>query len=97
MHFSSYFKLLKNRYFIVTAFFVVWMSFFDQNDWWSRSETVSEIKELKETKLYYKSELEKLKRTSADLDTNAAALERYARERYFMKRDGEDVFVLIEE
>lgn len=57
----------------------------------------AELNKLREDKMYYRDEVN---RTKADLDnllTNPAGLEKFAREKYLMKRDDEDVFIIIQE
>jgi len=93
---SQILQVLKNRYFLVTAFFLVWVGFFDQNDWVSRKNIDAEIKQLEEDKVFFDSEVERLQEAKKTLITNEGALEKYAREKYYMKRKGEDVFVIVD-
>jgi cell division protein FtsB len=55
------------------------------------------LNELLESKKYYQQQIEQTKKNLADLQNNAAALEKYAREKYLLKRDNEDVFVVDNE
>ena len=86
-----------NRYFIVTLGFMVWMLFFDQRDFFQQRERAAELKKLEEAKKYYQKEIERTQKQLDNLQNNKAAIEKYARENYRMKHDGEDVYVIESE
>ncbi len=85
---------LKNRYLLVGAVFLVWMLFIDTNSWWFHRELNQEIEELEEATEYYKGEIVQDSTLLHDLDSNPEALERFARERYRMKKENEDLFII---
>ena len=87
-------KILTNKYFLAGAFFLVWMLFIDQRDFFQQRERKAELAKLHEKKKYYQEEISKARKTLNDLQSNPAALEQFARERYLMKKDGEDIFTL---
>lgn len=87
-------SVLFNRYFLATAFFVVWMLFFDQRDFFYVLEQKRQLKNLENKKHYYEQEIEKAKKDLSDLQNNPAALEKFAREHYMMKKDGEDIYII---
>lgn len=89
--------LFKNKYFVTTLVFVGWMLFFDKNDMLSQYEYKTEVTALKEEKDFYTSEITVIKRDLNELNTNLNTAEKFAREKYFMKKDNEDVFVIITE
>lgn len=72
----------------------MWMLFFDQRDIFYVREQKQKLKELENKKNYYRQEIEKAKKDLTDLQNNPAALEKFAREHYMMKKDGEDIFVI---
>ena len=72
------------------------MLFFDKNDFFSQQERSNELKELQQSKEYYTKELAAERKELEQLKTNPATLEKYAREKYLMKRENEDLFVLPE-
>jgi cell division protein DivIC len=74
--------------------FVVWMLFFDRNDVFTQMERKSELNELKKSKAYFEKQIADNRRFSKDLQFNASAIEKYAREKYLMKRDNEDLFII---
>ena len=88
---------LKNKYILTAIGFSVWMLFFDDRDFiTTHLRHVSELKKLEQSKKYYQ---EQIYGTRADLDklkSNPAIIEKYAREKYLMKRDNEDLFLIRE-
>jgi cell division protein FtsB len=54
----------------------------------------SELNELRESKAYFEKQIAENRRFSKDLQFNASAIEKYAREKYLMKRDNEDLFII---
>jgi cell division protein FtsB len=83
-----------NKYFIAVTLFVVWMLFFDQRDVFYVREQKQKLKELENKKHYYQQEIEKAKKDLTDLQNNPAALEKFAREHYMMKKEGEDIYLI---
>ncbi|MBI1183286.1 septum formation initiator family protein [bacterium] len=90
-------QVAKNKYFLVAAFFLIWIGFFDQNDWLSRRSIDKEIDKLEEDKAFFSAEVERLKKEEKTLRESDAELEKYAREQFYMKKEGEDLFVIVEE
>jgi len=90
-------NLLKNKYFIASLAFVIWMLFFDRNDVVSQYDYRTQVKKLEQEKEFYNKEIAIVEKDLEELTTDKAKLEKFARERYLMKRDNEDVFVIIEE
>ena len=72
------------------------MLFFDKNDTFTQMQRKKELKALEESKEYYTKEITKEKKVSEELRSNPAAIEKYARENYLMKRDNEDIFIIQE-
>ncbi|RZA01765.1 MAG: septum formation initiator family protein [Sphingobacteriaceae bacterium] len=89
--------LFKNKYFIVTVAFIVWMLFFDKNDLVSQVEYRQQVNTLKEERDFYIKETEKVTKDLDELTSNPQKLEKFAREKYLMKKDNEDVFVIVKE
>jgi cell division protein FtsB len=88
---------LRNKYYIVTTAFIVWMLFFDRNDLMSQYDYRTQLNKLEAEKEFYIKETEKAKTDLDELTTNKEKLEKFAREKYLMKKDNEDVFVVVEE
>ncbi|MEQ8323536.1 MAG: septum formation initiator family protein [Vicingaceae bacterium] len=88
---------LKNKYSLTGIVFVVWMTFFDQNNLLLQFQNKLELWDLDSEKEYYQLEITKTKSDLKELTTDMKSLERFAREKYLMKRDNEEVFVIVEE
>jgi cell division protein FtsB len=70
------------------------MVFFDQNNWSSQQERKKDLREVERNIAYLNSEIGRMENEYRELTTNPRRLEQYARERYKMKRDNEDVYVI---
>ena len=88
-------NLFRNKYFLVTAVFAVWMVFFDRNDLFSQYEYHQQVSKLKQERDFYQKENAKVHQDLNELTSNKEKLEKFAREKYLMKRDNEDVFVIV--
>ena len=86
--------VLRNKFLLATTAFVVWMLFFDRNDVFTQMQRRSELNELKQSKAYFEKQIAENRKFSKDLQFNAQAIEKYAREKYLMKRDNEDLFII---
>jgi cell division protein FtsB len=84
---------LKNKYVWVLLFFCVWMLFLDNYSQLEHRVLNKEIKELETNKKYYQDEIRKdQNQINALKDPNQ--VEKYAREKYFMKKQNEDIYVI---
>ncbi len=90
-------RLLKNKYFIAIMVFIIWMLFFDQNKIGNRYKLSSQLRQLEQQKEYYQQEIEQNKKLTHKLNHDSAYLERFAREKYLMKRDNEEIYVIVQE
>ena len=86
---------LKNKYVLTSACLIIWIALFDKNDLRTLVKQLSEVKQLEEEKGYYLNEINKINFELKELTTNSNALEKFAREKYLMKRDNEDIFVIV--
>jgi cell division protein DivIC len=87
-------SFLRNKFLITSVAFGVWMLFFDKNDFFAQMERKQELKELNKSKDYFTQQIEQERQFSEELKHNPATIEKFAREKYFMKRDGEDLFLV---
>jgi hypothetical protein len=87
---------LKNKYFLCTAGFIAWMLFFDPRDVFTQMEHRRELNQLQASKTWYMKEIAKESAEAEQLKSNPAIIEKYAREKYLMKRENEDLFVIPE-
>lgn len=90
------FIFLKNKYAITLIAVIVWLIFFDRNNMLSQYELLREVSQLEEDKYYYLKEIRNNQKNIKDLLNDPADLEKFAREKYLMKRDYEDVYVVVE-
>lgn len=89
----KFLNLLKSKYFIVIVVLISWLMYFDKNDVFTQYELVQKCNKLNTEKEYYISEIEKNKTEINELENNSKNLETFAREKYLMKKDSEEVFV----
>ena len=88
-------KYIHNKYFYTGLVFLIWWIFFDQESLIVQYN-ISNIKSgLQDQKEYYLDEIEKDKKSIETLQNDTVKLEKYARERYLMKKDNEDVYVIV--
>ena len=72
------------------------MLFFDHNNLFLHFQYRKELKDLTESKKYYKGQIEKTQQDLELLKSNPLWMEKVAREQYLMKREGEDIFLIKE-
>lgn len=88
---------VRNKFAITAILFVTWMTFFDENSFISTFKNRIKLAELKAEKEHYKKEIAE---STADLEllkNDKALLEKFARERYLMKKENEEIFVFAVE
>jgi cell division protein DivIC len=91
-------SFLKNRYLLTTTGFVIWILFFDSRDLiTSHFRERGELQKLEESKKYYEQQIAVTRQELEQLKTNPAVLEKYARERFLMKKENEDLFRIRED
>lgn len=92
---AKWLKVLLNRYVLSLTVFGVWMVFFDENNVFRQLESRRELNKLKAEKKYYEDKIEEYNFQLQSIDNDPAYVEKYARENYYMSKDGEDVFVVL--
>jgi len=90
-------SLLQNKFLLATVAFLVWMLFFDKNDLYSQFEHRQQLKKLEQERDFYQKETAQVTKDLDELTSNREKLEKFAREKYLMKRLNEDVFVIVKE
>lgn len=90
---TPWFKFLSNKYVWVLLFFCVWMLFLDNYSYFDHRVLNKEIDELEVNKKYYQEEIKKDKENIKQLK-NPNQIEKYAREKYYMKKDSEDIYII---
>ena len=86
---------LKNKYVLTALCFGIWVLFIDDRDFvTTQFRQVKELPKLEDRKVYFEEQIMAVRKELDQLKSNPATLEKYARERYLMKRDNEDLFVV---
>lgn len=88
------FRIVSNKYIIAIGVFAVLMLFVDRNNLFEQLQRRQQLNELLASKKFYQGEIDKTRKNLNDLKENAAALEKFARENYLMKKDNEDLFIV---
>ncbi len=86
--------LSRNYYIVLTAIFFFWMIFFDSNSLIGVYNVKSKIADLEDQKAYYEEKIVEVRETRDELLTDSEKLEKFAREKYLMKREKEDLYVI---
>ena len=88
---------IKNKYLLTLVVFAVWLLFFDDRDiFTTHFKHRNELKNLEQSRDYYLQQIETTKKELDNLKSNPALMEKYAREKYWMKKDNEDLYILPE-
>ncbi|HPE98643.1 MAG: septum formation initiator family protein [Chitinophagales bacterium] len=90
-------RILLNRYVFTLFVFAIWMTFFDQNNLFVQLDRYRNLQDARQKIDFYKQETANTQAQLYDLMTNETTLEKFAREKYYMKKPNEDVFVIVEE
>jgi cell division protein FtsB len=89
----KFLSILKNKYLIVSVLFLVWVFFFAQYDLISQKNQRDELNTMEQKIEYLEKEVNILQQEKNLLKNDSVTLEKYAREKYYMKKNNEDVFV----
>lgn len=90
---KKWFAIITNTYVMVVTGFLVWMFFFDTNSYLIHRELKKEIEKLEKTQDFLKKEIKKDKEIIKKL-SNPEALEKFAREEYYLKKKNEEIFLI---
>ena len=87
-------SIFTNKYLITGIAFAVWMLFFDRNDISLQLKRARELTRLNESEEAMDKRIDETKKELNLLKTNPETLEKYAREKFLMKKENEDLFVI---
>ena len=90
---SKILNFLKKTYIIIIILFVIWMIFFDTNSLLMHFELNKKIKKLENQKTYYQNEIKKDRASINEIESDSG-IEKYAREKLFMKKENEEIFLI---
>lgn len=97
MHFLSKLPLFfRNFYFLTFLGFVLWMIFLDSNDIVSQMKLRNKLNNLESEKAYYQQKIQEVEKDRQELMSNTELLEKFAREKYLMRKKTEDLYVIVE-
>jgi len=86
--------LYTNKYLITGIAFAVWMMFFDRNDIPLQIGRIRELNKIERNEKNMALQITNTKKELELLKTNPETLEKYAREKYLMKKDNEDLYIV---
>ncbi|MCF8221544.1 MAG: septum formation initiator family protein [Bacteroidales bacterium] len=89
--------ILRSRYFLTFLVFLVWIMLFDNNNLIDRYHMMKELRQLENDRDYYQNRIKEDRRKLKELKTSDRNLEKFAREQYYMKKDNEDLYILVDE
>lgn len=89
-------RFISNKYILILLFFLVWMIFFDTNSYFIHRELNQDIKALEKSKDFYTKEI-KNDKSFIDKMKDSNEIEKYAREKYYLKKPNEDIFIIQHE
>jgi cell division protein FtsB len=88
------FSFLFNKFTLTGLAFLVWMTFFDQNDWMTQQETKRQLQDTKDHIHFLTVKTEEMERELKLLQSDPQKLEQFAREKYRMKKENEDLYII---
>ena len=91
--FRSVLNILRNKYISSVIVFVIWLAFFDRNDLVTQWDRKQELQKLEVSKAFYEKEIASTKKDLLELNNNPAVLEKFAREKFYLKKVNEQIFI----
>lgn len=88
---------IKNKYIFTSVLFLVWIIFFDSSNLATQWKLYWDLRDVKVQKEFYTVEIAKNKEDLKELMTNLENLEKYGREKFMMKKDDEDIYIIVRE
>ncbi|HEY4656003.1 MAG TPA: septum formation initiator family protein [Cyclobacteriaceae bacterium] len=90
-------KIFRNFYFLTGVLFLTWIAFLDSNNLIARISLTSKLNNLEDEKSFYEEKIREVEKDRQELFGTNETLEKFAREKYLMKKETEDVFIVVEE
>lgn len=88
-------KIITNKYLIASVVFIAYMIFADKNNVIEQYKLQKQYTKVKREHQYYEEQIMNARKQQEELFGSDKNLEKFAREKYLMKRDNEDVFVIV--
>ena len=86
-------KIFSNKYLLIVLLFSIWMFFFDTNSYFIHNELNNSIESLENNKEIYKDEIE-VDKIFINKMKDSNEVEKYAREKYYLKKENEDIYII---
>jgi cell division protein DivIC len=90
-------KAFRNFYIVSLAIFIIWMLVLDSNNLIARYQLSAKLGALEDEKEYYEEKIKEVQKDRDELFGDRESIEKFAREKYLMKKESEDIFVVVEE
>lgn len=85
------------NFYVVTIFiFLAWMIVLDSNNFIARYKLSAKLNSLENEKEYYEEKIKEVEKDHNELFGDRASIEKFAREKYLMKRESEDIYIIVE-
>lgn len=91
---KTIFRIVTNKFLLTGIAFAIWMIYFDQNNWYIQQDRKKELKATERNIAYLNSEISRMEKEYYEMKYNPERLEKYARERFKMKKDNEDLYLI---
>lgn len=85
---------MRHKILVIILAFLVWMTFFDRNSLILHAERERSIAALQDSIAYYKREIQRQRQYLNELKSDPKQMEKFARERYNMKKKDEDIYII---
>ncbi|MDG2053030.1 MAG: septum formation initiator family protein [Flavobacteriaceae bacterium] len=89
-------RIISNKYLLILILFFVWMIFFDTNSFFIHQELNDDINKLENNKKVYQEEI-KNDKLFIDKMKDSNEIEKFAREKYYLKKENEDIYIIEHE
>ena len=89
-------KPLRNKYLILFLLFILWVIFIDDYNLINQSKIKNTVDDLKSQKEFYIAEIKSDSTELYKLQNDPAEQEKFAREKFLMKKENEDIFIIRE-
>lgn len=90
-------RITRKFYIVFGILFLFWMIFIDSNDFYTQFKLNNQLNTLEDEKEFYQHKIEEVKQEREQLLTDKDELEKFARENYLMKKESEDLFIIVRE
>ena len=89
-------KPLRNKYLILFLFFILWIIFLDDYNLINQRKIKNTVDDLKSQKEFYINEIKSDSTELYQLKNDPTKQEKFAREKFLMKKENEDIFIIRE-